>query len=185
MTGPSPPGDHGPGGPRVPTAPGPMGADPSDRDAAPPADDATAARMAAALGPAAVAAAAARLVGRVERTPTVAAARLRDRLGLPIFLKPETLQATGAFKERGACNRLFAIPATDPRGVVAMSAGNHAQAVARMAALGGRQATIVMPTDTPFTKVARTEAFGARVILSGDGVDAAAAEAHQIGRAHV
>lgn len=148
--------------------------------AAPPRTPEEAAHLARTLDTGAVAAAAKRLIGRVERTPTVMAGRLRDRLGQPVYLKPETLQATGAFKERGACNRLFALPEDDLSGVVAMSAGNHAQAVARMAALSGRKATIVMPTDTPFTKVARTEAFGARVILSGATVDAAAAEAHRL-----
>lgn len=94
------------------------------------------------------------------------------------MLKLETFQATGSFKERGAANKLALLtPAERARGVIAMSAGNHAQAVARHAALAGIAATIVMPRFTPLTKVARTAAFGARVELHGETFAEAAAYA--------
>ena len=88
-----------------------------------------------------------------------------------IFLKLETQQATGSFKERGALNKLMMLNAAEQRaGVVAMSAGNHAQGVAYHARRLGIPATIVMPTGTPFTKIDRTEALGARVLLRGDSL---------------
>src|SRR5262249_28533527 len=82
------------------------------------------------------------------------------------LLKLETLQRTGAFKFRGACNRILMIPESErSRGVVAFSSGNHAQAVAAVAALFGMKATIVMPADAPRAKIAATRAFGAEVVL--------------------
>ncbi len=84
-------------------------------------------------------------------------------------LKLESLQAIGSFKERGAANKLALLTAAERRaGVIAMSAGNHAQAVARHAGLPGIAATIVMPRFTPATKVSRTAAWGARVVLHGE-----------------
>lgn len=126
-------------------------------------------------------AAAAAIQGAIDPTPTVPARRLSERLGARLFLKLENLHHTGSFKERGALNRLLALdPAAARAGVVAMSAGNHAQGVAYHAARLGIPATIVMPSLTPFNKVARTEAYGARVVLHGDGVAAAEELAHRL-----
>jgi threonine dehydratase len=124
-------------------------------------------------------AAAGRIAGRVLRTPAVRSDSLSRATGAEIVLKLDNLQATGAFKERGAANRLALLtPAEASRGVVAMSAGNHAQAVARHAHLLGIQATIVMPKFTPTTKVTRTASWGARVVLHGEMLAEAAAHAH-------
>ncbi len=116
-----------------------------------------------------VQAAAGRIAGRVLRTPMIESASLSKATGAQVFLKLENLQATGAFKERGAANRLAQFTAEErKRGVIAMSAGNHAQAVARHASLLGIDAVIVMPKFTPLTKVTRTAGWGARVVLYGD-----------------
>jgi threonine dehydratase len=95
------------------------------------------------------------------------------------------LQPTGAFKERGAANR-FALLSQEERrrGVIAMSAGNHAQAVARHAHLQGVAATIVMPSFTPATKVTRTASWGANVVLHGDTLAEAAEHAHRLAETH-
>jgi threonine dehydratase len=116
----------------------------------------------------------------VFRTPAVPALALSAALGLDIVLKLETLQRTCSFKERGAVNKLASLDEDERRrGVIAMSAGNHAQAVAYHASRLGIPATIVMPLGTPFVKVERTSAFGARVVLKGASLtearDAAAA----------
>ncbi len=119
-------------------------------------------------------AAAGAIAGAVARTPTVAAPALSELAGAEIFLKLENLHRTGSFKERGALNKLLSLrPAERRAGVVAMSAGNHAQGVAYHARRLGIPATIVMPEGTPFIKVERTEAFGATVVLRGDGLVAA------------
>jgi threonine dehydratase len=111
------------------------------------------------------------IAGAVARTPLVHAAALSEIVGCEVFLKLETLQATGAFKERGALNKLLSLTAAERRaGVVAMSAGNHAQGVAYHARRLGIPATIVMPSGTPFTKIDRTEALGAKVVLKGDSL---------------
>jgi threonine dehydratase len=127
-------------------------------------------------------AAADRIAGRVLRTPAVRSDGLSRVTGAAeIVLKLDNLQATGAFKERGAANRLALLtPAEARRGVIAMSAGNHAQAVARHAHLLGVQATIVMPKFTPTTKVTRTASWGARVVLHGEMLAEAAAHAHHL-----
>jgi threonine dehydratase len=123
-------------------------------------------------------AAAARIDGRVMRTPMLASDSVSRATGASVFLKLDNLQATGAFKERGAANRLAMLsPEEAARGVVAMSAGNHAQAVARHAKLLGIDATIVMPRHTPVTKVTRTAGWGARVVLHGDTLAEAAEHA--------
>ena len=110
--------------------------------------------------------AAARLSGRVVRTPLLTHPALDAATGARVFLKPENLQHTGSFKFRGAMNRLLAIPdAQRGGGVVAYSSGNHAQGVARAARLLGMPATIVMPADAPALKVARTRADGADVVF--------------------
>jgi threonine dehydratase len=128
-----------------------------------------------------VQAAAGRIAGRVLRTPAIRSDSLSRATGAEIFLKLDNLQATGAFKERGAANRLALLtPEEQARGVVAMSAGNHAQAVARHAHLLGIAATIVMPRFTPVTKVTRTAAWGARVVLHGEMLAEAAAHAHHL-----
>ena len=116
-----------------------------------------------------VRAAATRIEGRVLRTPAVPCAAISHHVGADVVLKLDNLQATGAFKERGAANRLSLLSAEERgHGVIAMSAGNHAQAVARHASLLGIKATIVMPKHTPTTKVVRTAGWGARVVLHGE-----------------
>lgn len=128
-----------------------------------------------------VAAAAARIAGQVVRTPLVPAHALGARLGARLFLKLETMQRTGSFKERGALNRLLALSAEErARGVITMSAGNHAQAVACHAARLGISATVVMPRFTPNAKVARTAGHGAHVVLEGETLGDSAAHARSI-----
>jgi threonine dehydratase len=128
-----------------------------------------------------VQAASRRIAGAVLRTPFLRADGLSRLTGAEIYLKYDHLQATGAFKERGAANRIALMtPAERAAGVVAMSAGNHAQAVARHAQLAGINATIVMPKHTPATKVTRTASWGARVVLHGDVLAEAAAHAHDL-----
>jgi len=129
-------------------------------------------------------AAAARIEGRVLRTPFLYSDSISRATGAKVWLKLENLQATGAYKERGAANRLALLtPEERSRGVVAMSAGNHAQAVARHAQLLGIQATIVMPRHTPVTKVTRTASWGANVVLHGEALADAAAHAHHLAEA--
>ncbi len=133
------------------------------------------------IGLADVRAAAARIQGAVLRTPTIPSPSVGRVVGCEVWLKLDNLQATGAFKERGAANRLALLTARErAAGVIAMSAGNHAQAVARHASLLGIAATIVMPKFTPSTKVTRTESWGARVVLHGETLAEAAAHAHEL-----
>ncbi|MBV9702210.1 MAG: threonine ammonia-lyase, partial [Methylobacteriaceae bacterium] len=114
-------------------------------------------------------AAAALISGRVVRTPTFHAPRLSALTGTDVFVKFENMQATGSFKDRGALVKLESLsPDERRRGVIAMSAGNHAQAVAFHAARLGIPATIVMPVTTPFVKIQNTRAHGARVVLHGE-----------------
>lgn len=125
--------------------------------------------------------AAADMQGVLNRTPLVRSIALGDELGAEVWLKLENLQVTGSFKARGAMIRLAALSEEErSRGVIAMSAGNHAQGVAFHAGRMGIPATIVMPRHTPFTKVARTEAHGATVELVGDDVAEAADAAARI-----
>lgn len=106
--------------------------------------------------------------GQVIRTPTLHAPKLSELTGAEIFVKYENLQATGSFKDRGALVRLLSLSEAERRrGVVTMSAGNHAQALAWHARRHGVQATIVMPSTTPYNKIGNTEALGGRVILYG------------------
>lgn len=131
-----------------------------------------------------VRAAAAALEGRIVRTPLVPAFRLSRQLGCELFLKCENFQVTGSFKDRGACNKLISLtPEQARRGVIAMSAGNHAQGVAYHAQRLGIPATIVMPAFAPFTKVQRTRAYGARVVLIGETLDVSAEKAREIAEA--
>jgi len=128
-----------------------------------------------------VRAAAERIAGSVARTPSARSHTLSEVLGTGIVVKFENLQFTAAFKERGALNKLLSLTDDERRcGVVAMSAGNHAQAVARHATRLGIEATIVMPAHTPFVKVQRTEVLGARVVLHGAGLGEATAEARRL-----
>ena len=118
--------------------------------------------------------AAARVRGQVLETPCVESRTLSELTGAQVFLKFENLQFTASFKERGACNKLVQLTAEErARGVIAMSAGNHAQGVAYHAQRLGIPATIVMPSFTPGVKVARTRGFGAQVILHGATLEAA------------
>jgi threonine dehydratase len=113
-----------------------------------------------------------RLQGHLLRTPCVASQTLSDITGAQVFLKFENLQFTASFKERGACNKLAQLtPEQSARGVIAMSAGNHAQGVAYHAQRLGLHAVIVMPRFTPGVKVERTRGFGAEVILHGDTLE--------------
>ncbi len=109
-----------------------------------------------------------RISGRVLRTPTLPAPKLSQITGAHVFVKYENLQVTGAFKDRGALVKLLSLTDIErERGVIAMSAGNHAQAVAFHAKRLRIPALIVMPEATPFVKVSNTEAFGAEVVLAG------------------
>jgi threonine dehydratase len=127
-------------------------------------------------------AAAARLSGHVLDTPCVESRTLGEILGCHVFLKFENLQFTASFKERGALNKLAALVESGQpvRGVIAASAGNHAQGVAHHAQRLGLRAVIVMPVLTPIVKVERTRGFGAEVVLHGDGFDAAREHANRL-----
>src|SRR5262249_38662928 len=126
-----------------------------------------------------------RLSGRIARTPAARSHAISSATGADVMLKLENLQVTGAFKERGAANRLALLTDTEKaRGVVAMSAGNHAQAVARHGKLLGVPVTIVMPKFTPATKVTRTAAWDAHVVLHGETLAEAAAHALHLAETH-
>ncbi|MBP8205076.1 MAG: threonine ammonia-lyase [Giesbergeria sp.] len=125
--------------------------------------------------------AATRLQGQVLDTPCVESKTLSHIVGAQVFLKFENLQFTASFKERGACNRLALLTDEErARGVVAMSAGNHAQGVAYHAQRLGLRAVIVMPRFTPGVKVERTRGFGAEVVLHGDTLEEARAHAYAL-----
>ena len=118
------------------------------------------------------------LAGVIEYTPLTHSRTLSDITGATVHLKFENLQYTGSFKGRGARNRLLAV--APGRGVIAMSAGNHAQGVAHHGALLGLPTTIVMPENTPFVKVARTRDLGAEVVLAGADVMESAVRAGEL-----
>jgi threonine dehydratase len=121
------------------------------------------------------------IAGHVLRTPLLAAPPLSALTGAEVFVKYENLQVTNSFKERGAYVKLAALSADERRrGVIAMSAGNHAQAVAYHARRLAIPATIVMPVTTPFVKIKATEAFGATVVLDGETITEAQARAEAI-----
>ena len=123
------------------------------------------------------------LAGAVLRTPMLPAPKLSALTGAEVHVKYENLQVTNSFKERGAFNKLASLDAAArARGVIAMSAGNHAQAVAYHAARLEIPATIVMPVTTPFVKVEATEAQGAEVVLHGETVADAQLRAEEIAR---
>jgi threonine dehydratase len=120
----------------------------------------------------------ARIAGQVVLTPCTPSETFGEMFGGHAWFKFENLQRTGSFKERGALNRMLLMPGEDrQRGVIAASAGNHAQGVAYHASRLGIPATIVMPERTPLVKVSATEKYGARVVLHGAVYDEAMAEA--------
>ncbi len=126
-------------------------------------------------------AAASRIRGAVERTPFLHSRTLSKLAGAQIFIKFENLQFTASFKERGALNKLLTLSEAERRrGVIAMSAGNHAQGVAYHAARLGMRAVIVMPKGTPNVKIKATQVHGAEVVLEGDSLGDAARHAYAL-----
>jgi threonine dehydratase len=122
-------------------------------------------------------AAAMAIAGKIERTPLRYSRTLSDITGAQVWIKFENLQFTASFKERGALNKLLSLSNSEKAaGVVAMSAGNHAQGVAYHANRLGIPSTIVMPKGTPFVKIEHTRNFGAKVIIHGESL--ADADAH-------
>jgi threonine dehydratase len=122
-----------------------------------------------------------RIRSRIYESPCPRSERLSRRAGCDVHLKLENLQMTGSFKERGARNRLLQLTAAERQaGVIAASAGNHAQGLAFHAGLEGIASTIVMPTATALIKVTATRNYGAEVVLCGDSYDDAAAEARRL-----
>ena len=114
-------------------------------------------------------AAAGRIRGRVHRTPLSSASGLGRPRGMALFFKCESFQKTGSFKARGALNKVLSLPAAErERGLVTVSAGNHAQAVAWAAQETGTSATVVMPADAPRSKIEGVESYGARIVLHDD-----------------
>ncbi|MEN2711778.1 threonine ammonia-lyase [Sphingomonas sp. NPDC092331] len=132
-----------------------------------------------------VRAAQARIMGQIVRTPTLVSKTLSDLTGATVYLKFENLQFTAAYKERGALNTLLQLDeAARAKGVIAASAGNHAQGLAYHATRLGIPSTIVMPKNTPIVKVTQTEHHGANVILEGETFDAAYAHSRQLEAEH-
>ena len=122
-----------------------------------------------------------RIAGQVDRTPVRHSRRLSQATGAEVWVKFDNLHFTGSFKERGALNRLLSLtPDERRRGVVAASAGNHAQALAYHGGRLGIPVTIVMPEGTPFTKVDGTRSHGAHVVIHGLDFTASTAEAHRL-----
>src|SRR5258708_19132590 len=123
------------------------------------------------------------IAGQVLRTPMLPAPKLSALTAAEVYVKYENLQVTNSFKDRGALNKLASLSASERgRGVIAMSAGNHAQAIAYHAARLATPATIVMPVTTPFVKIEATQAHGAEVVLEGDTVAEAQIRAETIAR---
>ena len=123
------------------------------------------------------------LRGQVLKTPFTLSRTLSDIFGAEIWLKFENLQFTASFKERGALNRMLTLTEAErAKGVIAVSAGNHAQGVAYHAQRMGVPAVIVMPRFTPTVKIANTRRFGAEVVLAGDTFDDAKARGYQLAR---
>ncbi len=128
-----------------------------------------------------VRAAQARIMGQIVRTPTLVSKTLSNLTGATVYLKFENLQFTAAYKERGALNTLLQLDeAARAKGVIAASAGNHAQGLAYHANRLGIPSTIVMPKNTPIVKVTQTEGHGAHVILEGETFDAAYAHSRKL-----
>lgn len=125
------------------------------------------------------------LQGIIIPTPILSDEKLSTEIGASVFLKAESLQRSGSFKLRGAYNKISRLTdAEKRRGVIAPSAGNHAQGVALAAKLLGTGATIVMPTFAPLTKITATKNFGAEVILHGESFDEAASRARELQAEH-
>ena len=123
----------------------------------------------------------ARIGGAIYFSPCPLSPSISETSGQPVYLKLENLQRTGSFKERGALNKLLTLSSKDrQRGVIAASAGNHAQGVAFHAKNNGIAAKIVMPVMTPLVKVNATKGYGAHVVLHGDGYDEAYDEARRL-----
>jgi threonine dehydratase len=113
--------------------------------------------------------AAAKLAGKIHRTPLLSAAGIGARFGASLYLKCENLQKTGSFKPRGALNKTMSLSADErARGLVTVSAGNHAQALAWAARIAGASCTVVMPTGAPASKIDATRGYGAEVVLHDD-----------------
>ena len=130
-----------------------------------------------------IAAARRTIAGHVLRTPMLPAPRLSELTGARVYVKYENLQVTNSFKERGALTKLSSLSDEErKRGVIAVSAGNHAQAVAYHAARLSIPATIVMPESTPFVKIAVTKAHGAAVVLEGETIAEGHARADDLAR---
>ncbi len=114
-------------------------------------------------------AAAGRLAGKVHRTPLLPATALGDRAGVRLHLKCESFQKTGSFKPRGALNKVLSLsPEERARGLVTVSAGNHAQALAWAARIAGAACTVVMPSAAPQSKIDATKGYGAEIVLHDD-----------------
>lgn len=127
----------------------------------------------------------ANLEGISKKTALIYSDVFSNESGNEVYIKPENLQITGAFKIRGAYNKLCTLTASEKeRGVIASSAGNHAQGVAYSAEKLGVSATIVMPKTTPLIKVEATKSYGAKVILFGDCYDEAYTEAKRLEKEH-
>jgi len=110
-----------------------------------------------------------RIRGKVHRTPLLSAATLGERVGVRLFLKCENLQKTGSFKPRGALNRVLSLSSAErEKGIVTVSAGNHAQAVAWAARLVGAPCAVVMPSDAPRSKVEAVRGYGAEIVFHDD-----------------
>lgn len=113
--------------------------------------------------------AAATIAGKVHRTPLLSASGIGALAGVDLFLKCESLQKTGSFKPRGALNKVMALSAAErARGLVTVSAGNHAQAVAWAARIAGAACTVVMPAGAPASKIEATRGYGAEIVLHED-----------------
>ncbi len=126
-----------------------------------------------------------RISGHIRMTPIISPDVLSERCNAQVHLKLETLQETGSFKPRGALNRILCLSDEErERGVIAASAGNHAQGVAFAASKSGIDALIVMPTQTPLVKISRTRELGARVELFGQTLDEALERAHHLEQKH-
>ena len=117
----------------------------------------------------------------INKTKLVYSEYFSNTTGNKVYLKPENMQYTGAYKVRGAYYKISTLSASErKKGLITASAGNHAQGVAYAAKLFGCKAVIVMPTTTPLIKVNRTKSYGAEVVLCGDVFDEAAKKAHEL-----
>ncbi|MDQ6893622.1 MAG: threonine/serine dehydratase [Acidobacteriota bacterium] len=114
-------------------------------------------------------AAAERIAGKVHRTPILSSRRLGESIGAPLLFKCESFQKTGSFKPRGALNKVLSLAQSErEKGLVTVSAGNHAQAVAWAAAIAGASCVVVMPTAAPASKIDAVRGYGAEVVLHDD-----------------